>query len=125
MRYDPDREPDAKAWLALDEAERIDAALAYHQRARVKVPNLQVHAIIHAVVENQVALGGDYPVAGKLRQLMGEGLDRHDAIHAIGSVLAGHLLAVLQDRATGEGINEPYLRDLAKLTAKKWLSSAR
>jgi hypothetical protein len=71
---------------------------------------------------NQAALGGEYPVAEKLRQLMAEGLNRHDAIHAIGSVLMQHLLAVMQDRAEGE-LNEPYIRDLATLTAKKWLAS--
>ena len=53
---------------------------------------------------------------------MAEGLNRHDAIHAIGSVLMQHLLAVMQDRAEGE-LNEPYIRDLATLTAKKWLAS--
>ena len=56
--------------------------------------------------------------------MMGEGLSRHDAIHAIGSVLMEHLLEVMQDRATG-GLNEAYLRDLAALTAKKWLASGR
>ena len=124
MRYDPDREVDPKAWLELDEDERIDLALDYHRRARIKLPNAKVHAVIHAVVENQVALGGDYPVSEKLQQLIGEGLSRHDAIHAIGSVLMQHVLDVMQDRAKGDP-NEPYLRDLATLTAKKWLASGR
>lgn len=73
--------------------------------------------MIHTVVENQAALGGEYPVAEKLGQLMGEGLNRHDAIHATGSVLAQHLLDVMQDRAEGD-LNEPYLRDLAALTPR-------
>ena len=124
MRYDPNREPGRKAWLAVDEDERIDLALDYHRRARIKLPNAKVHAVIHAVVENQVALGGDYPVSEKLQQLIGEGLSRHDAIHAIGSVLMLHLLEVMQDRAEGD-LNEPYLRDLAALTAKKWLASGQ
>jgi hypothetical protein len=124
MRYDPNREPGRKAWLAVDEDARIDLAVDYHRRARIKLPNAKVHAVIHAVVENQVALGGDYPVSEKLQQLIGEGLSRHDAIHAIGSVLMLHLLEVMQDRAEGD-LNEPYLRDLAALTAKKWLASGQ
>ena len=124
MLYDPDRAVDPKAWLELNEGERIDLALDYHKRARIELPNAKVHAVIHAVVENQAALGGEYPVGEKLRQLMEEGLNRHDAIHAIGSVLMQHLLDVMQDRAEGD-LNEPYLRDLATLTAKKWLASGQ
>ncbi len=61
-------------------------------------------------MENQAALGGEHPVARKDQQLMGEGLSRHDAIDAIGSVLMEQLLEVMQGRATG-GLNEAYLRD--------------
>jgi hypothetical protein len=32
-----------------------------------------------------------------LLRLMAEGLDRHEALHAIGSVLSGQLLAALRD----------------------------
>ena len=124
MRYDPNREVDSKAWLELDECVRIELALDYHKRARVELPNAKVHAVVHTVVENQAALGDEYPVAEKLRQLVGEGLSRHDAIHAIGSVLMQHVFDVMQDSAKAEGdLNEPYIRDLATLTAKKWLAS--
>ena len=123
MRYDPDRELDAKAWLELDEGERAILVEDYHRRARIKLPNVKVHAALHAVVENQIALGGDYPVAETLERLMGEGLDRHDAVHAIGSVLVEHLFEIMQGRGGG-GINEAYVRDLARLTAKKWRSEA-
>jgi hypothetical protein len=124
MRYDPNREVDSKAWLELDEGVRIELALDYHKRARVELPNAKVHAVVHTVVENQAALGDEYPVAEKLRQLVGEGLSRHDAIHAIGSVLMQHVFDVMQDSAKAEGdLNEPYIRDLATLTAKKWLAS--
>jgi hypothetical protein len=50
----------------------------------------------HVIVENQVALGEAYPVQSVLLRLMEEGLDRHDAIHAIGSVLAERLFAGLR-----------------------------
>ena len=122
MRYDPDREIDGKAWLALDEGERMVIVEDYHRRARIKLPNERAHGVMHTIVENQVALGGDYPVAGTLDRLMGEGLGRHDAIHAIASVLIVHIHDVMQGRGEGD-INEPYIRDLAVLTAKKWRNS--
>jgi hypothetical protein len=122
MRYDPNLAVDAETWLELDEGERIVLAENYHRRADLKAPNEKLHAVIHTIVENQAALGGEYSVAAKLQQLMDEGLNRHDAVHAIGSVLAEHMFEVMGGGG-GDDLNGPYLKDLAKLTAKKWLAS--
>lgn len=89
-KYDPDRAPDPEEWLALDEMTRMDLVSQYHRKHRVRLPNVQAHAVIHTIMENQVALGDEIPVAATLRRPMAEGLDRHDAVHAIGSVLARH-----------------------------------
>jgi hypothetical protein len=77
-------------WLGTDEGERIELVSAYHRRQKIKLPNSQLHAVIHVVVENQLALGEE-TVVNTLSRLQGEGLSRHDAIHAIGSVLAENL----------------------------------
>ena len=87
MRYDANDQPDSATWLELVENERIDAAMDYHRRAGVKLENLKLHAITHVVVENQVALGEPTPVPATLNRLVHEGLDRHEAIHAIGGIL--------------------------------------
>ena len=79
-RYDPLEAPEPEEWLALDEAERIRLAERYHRRAHIRVPNIKAHATIHVVVENQIALGDEIPVRATLDRLMGEGLDRHEAI---------------------------------------------
>jgi hypothetical protein len=123
MRYDPNRGQDIKAWLDLDEDERTSLVMDYHRRARIKLPNPKVHALAHMIVENQVALGDDYPVAAALERLMGEGLDRHEAIHAIGFVLMANIFDIQQGRIKGE-VNEVYVRELAGLTAEKWRSEA-
>ena len=80
----------------------------------------QLHAVIHVIVENQLALGEEV-VAETLARLQKEGLDRHDALHAIGSVLAADLYELMQDgaEATGEAYRR-YLERLKKLTAKNW-----
>jgi hypothetical protein len=85
--YDPNAAPDPKEWLALDEHERIRLAKNYHQAARIKLPDPKAHAIFHAAVENQIAEGFG-PSCRALERLQREGLSRHDAIHAIGSVVA-------------------------------------
>jgi hypothetical protein len=64
--YDPDKAPDPKEWLALDEQERIRLAKNYHVARRIKLPNANAHAAFHAVVENQIAEGSG-PVAGRSR----------------------------------------------------------
>jgi len=85
--YDPDHTPDPREWLALDEHERIRLVKNYHTAARIKVPNVKAHALFHAVVENQIAEGFG-PTCRTVKRLQKEGLTRHDAIHAVGSVIA-------------------------------------
>jgi hypothetical protein len=54
--YDPDTSPTPEDWLQADEGERIELVSAYHRRKKIKLPNLQLHSVIHVVVENQIAL---------------------------------------------------------------------
>jgi hypothetical protein len=90
-RYDPLKPPNREAWQSLDEQERIGLVEDFHRRARIRVPNAKIHAVIHAIVENQIALGEEIPVGRTVQRLMSEGLNRHQAVHAVGSVLAGHI----------------------------------
>ena len=46
--------------------EYISLARQYHIFARIKVPNVRLHAMAHAVVENQIALGDEIPVPVKV-----------------------------------------------------------
>ncbi|WP_051380503.1 hypothetical protein [Bradyrhizobium sp. WSM1743] len=64
--------------------------MAYHRRAGIRLPRDKAHAIFHVIVENQIA-DPELPVRSTAQRLMSEGLDRHEAIHAIGLVLAGHM----------------------------------
>ena len=122
-RYDPLKAPDAAAWLATDEQERIDLALDYHRRKGIEVPNAPVHAMLHAAVENQIALGDEITVQRKARQPMAQGLDRHEAIHAIGSVLINFFATALKHPEPGRDPNERYFAALARLNARRWLRS--
>jgi len=119
--YDPDKSPIPTDWLQTDESERIELVSSYHRRKKIKLANAQLHAVIHVVVENQLALG-EQIVAETLARLQNEGLGRHDAVHAIGSVLVEDLYALMKmedDSDRGE-IYQQYLRRLQELTAKGW-----
>jgi hypothetical protein len=123
--YDPLKAPSAKEWESLDEQERIDLVVEHHRRARVRLPNVKVHSVIHVIVENQIALGDEVPAKRTLERLMAEGLDRHQAIHAVGSVLMDHLLDLLNDPETDPTAdrNPAYGAALERLTAAEWLNS--
>ena len=118
--YDPETAPEVAEWLDLEEEERIDLVASYHRREKVKLPKLQVHAALHAVVENQIAEELQ-TVRETVARLQAEGLSRHDAIHAVASVLVGRLQDLLREGAPAQFEVEAYFQDLRSLTAQGWL----
>ena len=116
--YDPDTVPDPKTWLEMDEGERILLVADYHEQAGEELPDVQVHAVIHVSVENQLA-EAYLPAVQALARLRRDGLGRHDAVHAIGAVLADHFWAQTQgDSAVAPGL--AYEEALRTLTAQSW-----
>jgi hypothetical protein len=106
----------------MDEDQRLEMVREYHRRRRIKLPNLDAHALTHAVIENQLA-EGLVPASSALNRLLAEGLDRHEAVHALGSVLMEHIWN-LTNKPRGDGDpNAPYLAALDKLTAASWRNS--
>lgn len=118
-KYDPERIPDEVEWLALYEQERIALAEAYHRKARVKLPDIKMHAVIHAVVESQIAEGHE-PVVRAMSRLTSTGLSRHEALHAVGSVLAEHLFELFKGGSTSTNPMASYDAAVERLTAESW-----
>jgi hypothetical protein len=59
-------------------------------------------------------------VVETLTRLQVEGLSRHDAVHAIGLVLAAQVFDALKhDQPTERDLNEAYTMELRTLTAQK------
>jgi hypothetical protein len=96
----------------------------YHRRQRIRLPNETIHAVMHVIVENQVALGDSFPAKAVLIRLMKEGLDRHEAIHAIGSVLSEKLFAVMSGEEVKGDINADYVEQLKSMSAESWRTQA-
>jgi hypothetical protein len=118
-RYDPDRAPNPEEWLALDEQARIRLAEEHHRVARIKQPNLKAHAVFHAIVENQIAEKLE-PVVRAVGRLTADGLSRHEAIHAIASVLAEHIQELFSATANEKNSNAIYYAAIERLTARGW-----
>lgn len=123
VEYNPMATIDPEQWQALEESDRLELIIEFHQEAGIELPDLQTHATMHCVVENQVALGDELPVAATLQRLLDEGLDRHDAIHAIASVLANHLYGLVHSENTTRA-HDLYLAEVTRLTASQWLHGA-
>ena len=123
-RYDPEVPPDPAEWLRLDEQERIQLIEEHHREQRIELPNLKLHAVFHAIVENQIAEQFESSLRG-LTRLTAEGLSRHDALHAMGSVVAEHLYETMRskDEDSAASAQARYNAAVERLTAKEWLRS--
>lgn len=126
MQYDPGFPPDPEAWLSLDELDRLDLIAAWHEESDEPLPasgDWMGHAAIHVIVENQAALGEELPVRATIERLVREGLDRHEAVHAVGSVLLRFSGDMMADESDGEFDMAGYTAALEALTADDWRGS--
>ena len=123
-RYDPEMSPAGEDWLETDEGERILLVEEYHRDARISLPKRarKLHATMHVIVENQMA-SNDEPVVRALGRLMKEGLSRHEAVHAIGSVVAEEIYDLLKEHDPPETARARYYAAIERLTAATWRAS--
>ena len=121
--YDPSASLNPEKWGLLDEDEKLALVQQYHEQSDCDLPDLALHSLVHTIVENQIALGEELPVAATLARLEREGLDRHDAIHAIASILVEHLHEILSGSDT-KGSHEQYYEAVTALTAESWSTQA-
>ena len=118
-RYDPTEAPLPSAWLALTESERLALVEQFHIDEARALPSISAHAAIHAAVETQLALNIE-PVVQTMGRVISEGLSRHEAIHAIGYVLAEHLHNLMQGGVAKGKENEAYYALLKAFTIAQW-----
>lgn len=122
--YNPAIAPDPTEWLALDEDERLRRVETYHRHAAPSLLKPKLHAIVHIVIENHVAMGNELPVRRTLERLVAEGLDRHEALHALGTVLAARIGDAIDDPKASAFPAEVYNKDLELITAEGWRRQA-
>lgn len=96
-QYNPAKSPKPREWLALDELTRLDLISQFHEDHGEFGESIEAHSGIHATVETQLAM--DIPnIRSALGKLRKSGLTRHDAIHAIGAVLAEHIHEIMTNQ---------------------------
>jgi hypothetical protein len=126
-RYIPSKSPDPARWLALTESERIELVVEAHRKERLNPDALRMHAMLQAVVETQLATSDPPAVPLALARLCADGMSRHDALHAIVSVLVENLYAAFgADRSGVQApLPEAYADAVSKITRQSWLESQR
>ena len=119
--YDPETAPDPEEWLQLDEQQRINLAEEHHRSERIELPNVKAHAAFHAIVENQIAEGLD-SVIRALERLRKEGLSRHEAVHAIASVVTDQFYDLMHGGSAdaADVFQARYNAAVERLTVKEW-----
>jgi len=111
--------PNPEEWLSLGEAERIDLVVDFIEKNEkdIETPAIKIHASIHVIVENQIAMESE-PTPETYARLRKQGLNRHDTIHAIGAVIAEDMFDIM--KGNKDQIMSKYKDRLEKLTAKRW-----
>lgn len=122
--YDPNNWPHPDWWDRMGMSERIQAVAKYHQAQKDlngsnAAINEHLHAIAHVIVENLLMSGRRSMLRPVLEKLMRQGLTRHQAIHAIASVLFDHVTEELRDRKHCDRM-AGYLAKLNQLDAIAW-----
>lgn len=118
--YDAQTAPDPTQWLQLDEQKRIALVEDFHRRKSEKADGNRLHVLIHVTVETQIAMNEPLAAREAVERLMAEGVDRHEAVHALGLVLVDHLGKAL-DPSNADGFaTGAYAEDLDRLTAGTW-----
>jgi len=119
-KYQPLECPNVQEWLELDEYERVFLVRDFHEGADEPLPDdaMELHASIHVVVENQIAME-HVPVPATVDRLIRQGLDRHEAIHAVGAIVSSNIYDLSKGNQMSWDQNQ-YRRRLDKLTARRW-----
>jgi len=120
--YNPLVEPNKDKWLASSEFDRVDSVREFHENSEddefEEDGALSIHSTLHVIVENQLAMGVDL-IPETVAKLTRQGLDRHEAIHAIGAVISKDIFDIVSGEKT-EFSPKKYRKKLDKITAKRW-----
>jgi hypothetical protein len=118
--YDPLVTPEPAEWLELDESQRIVLVGDYHERANVEIVGFDLHNTLHVIIENQLAEADDRVVTANFARLLAAGVNRHEAIHAMGFELAQAMLLAQKRPDSNFDIVARYHGGLERLKPMDW-----
>ena len=119
--YNPENAPTPSDWLQLPERERLRVVGTFHMVHRLRSGNAKAHAAAHVIVENQAAMGFG-PTVRALERLKSQGLTRHEAVHAVGSVISGFMFAAMNNppETDSHALQSNINAAIERLNAESW-----
>ena len=119
--YDPESPPNPTEWLRLPEQERVRVVATFHMVHRLKSGSAKAHAALHAIVENQAATGFG-PTVRALARLQSQGLTRHEAVHAVGTVVSRFMFAAMNtpSQTDSQSLHSSINESIEALDAASW-----
>lgn len=118
---------DPKTWLRMPEEQRLSLVTDFHANdkdgAAMDAGQMNMHCSIHVVVENQIAMNEPPNARQAIERLLEEGLSRHEAVHALGSVVSTQIWRTMREKKPAD--NDAMAREFDELTAATWLASGR
>jgi len=119
LSYNPHQNPDAEAWLAMDDGEKSILVQDYHETKGIEIEGMRMHCSIHVAVENQLALKVPEVVIA-YRKLRQKNVTRHNALHAIGNVFAVFFYDIMKGNEMDDKTEKEYHRRLKKIRPSEW-----
>jgi len=118
--YDPSKQLSSDEWLDLEESERISLVRIFHEALDDDLPEdaIEMHTMFHVIVENQLAEKVEL-IPETITKLTRQGLDRHEAIHAIAAIVSEDIFDLWKGNKK-EFSPKQYRRKLENITAKRW-----
>lgn len=116
LNYDPNSTPNPQQWLQLDGHDRTRIVEEYLDRNGGYGGSLQLQARLQALVETQLAEGLT-PVKAAFMHLRDNGLNRHECIRALASILGRCMPEAPQSDTADVPPNKTYLAQLETLTS--------
>jgi hypothetical protein len=113
--YDPINGPDEE-WFGLTEDEQLHEVKLAHADEPFEDESAEtMHCAIHAVVERQIA-AGEPSVKAKIEEFLAAGVDRHEALHAIGWAISETIFDCVHDLKSHPNFSDR----LSALTLESW-----
>ena len=103
------------AWISSYNKELAARARRVFWKSVVLGPGARAHVAIHAVVESQVAMGEPAATAEALQRLVDQGMERHEAVHRVGQVVAELMHAAMTGAMNPLEVNDELARRVKEL----------
>jgi hypothetical protein len=119
VRYNPHGKPDAEDWLAMDDGEKSILVQIYHESKGIEIEGMQLHCLLHVVIENQLAMKIPEVVAA-YRKLRQKNVTRHNALHALMNIMGEFFFEIRKGVKMDQDANKEYFKRLKKIRASQW-----